>query len=92
MNERKLKAAGKMAFGAARIISGLATASGKGLIGSYCRNHNLMGSAIRLAHHSVTAGSAMLEAGWAEWNAASAVPETANEPEAATSGTPNHAA
>ncbi|WP_033927322.1 hypothetical protein [Sphingomonas sp. 35-24ZXX] len=92
MNEQKLKAAGKMAVGAARIVSGLATASGKGLMGSYFRNHGMLNAAVRVAEHSVNAGTAMLEAGWAEWNAASTAPETANEPEAATSGTPNQAA
>lgn len=92
MNEEKLKAAGKMAFGAARIASGLATAGGKGLIGGYCRNHGLMSAAYRLAQSSVSAGTAMLEAGWAEWNAASAPAKPADEPKAAASGTPNQAA
>lgn len=90
--QHKLKAAGKMAFGVARIASGLATAGGKGLIGGYCRNHGLMSAAYRLAQSSVSAGTAMLEAGWAEWNAASAPAKPADEPKAAASGTPNQAA
>ena len=92
MNEQKLKAAGKMAFGAARIVSGLATAGGKGLIGGYCRSHGMLHAAYRLAESSVHAGTAMLEAGWAEWNAASAPAKSTDAPEAAASGTPNHAA
>ena len=92
MNQQKLKAAGKMAFGAARIVSGLATAGGKGLIGGYCRSHGMLHAAYRLAESSVNAGTAMLEAGWAEWNAASTPANAADAPEAATSGTPNHAA
>ena len=92
MNEHKLKAAGKMAFGAARIASGLATAGGKGLIGGYCRNHGLVSAAYRLAQSSVNAGTAMLEEGWAEWNGASSTPRSPDAPDAAASGTPNHAA
>jgi hypothetical protein len=51
-----------------------------------------MSAAYRLAQSSVSAGTAMLEAGWAEWNAASGTANPADEPKAAASGTPNQAA
>lgn len=40
--EKKLKAAGKVALGVARIASGFATATGHGLLGGLFRQHHMM--------------------------------------------------
>ena len=80
VTQHKLKAAGKMAFGAARIAGGLATATGHGLIGAYCRKHHLMHAAFRLAKGSIEGGTAMVKDGLAEWNAAPAPADTSPQP------------
>ena len=64
----KMVAAGKVALGAARIASGIATATGHGLIGSYCKSHHQMGVAARLAKSSVEGGSEMIRDGWRDLN------------------------
>lgn len=80
MTQHKLKAAGKMAFGAARIASGLATATGHGLIGAYCQKHNAMHAAYRLAKGSIERGTALFNEGLADWQAADA-PASAAAPQ-----------
>jgi hypothetical protein len=65
--QKKLKAAGKVAWGAARIASGIATATGHGLLGAICRQHHVMHSALRYGQHSAESGLKTLKAGVAEW-------------------------
>ena len=72
ITQNKLKAAAKMAFGAARIASGLATATGHGLIGAYCQKHNAMPTAYQLAKGSIERGTALFNEGLADWQAADA--------------------
>jgi hypothetical protein len=64
----KWLAIGKVALGSARIASGAVTAIGQGLLGGYCRNHNMMQSAMRLGQHSITGGMKMAGEGWKELN------------------------
>ena len=69
MNERtrqELLAVGKIALGSVRIASGIATALGKGLLGTYCRNHHLTQVGIRIAQSSIKGGAQMIEDGWRE--------------------------
>lgn len=51
ITKRKLGAAGTMAFGAGRIISGLAMGTGHGLIGGFMRNHGHLKAAQAIAKH-----------------------------------------
>lgn len=59
----KLLSVGKMAVGAARIASGIATATGHGLVGAYCRNHHMMAMASRIAKSSCEGGAKMFKEG-----------------------------
>jgi hypothetical protein len=71
MNERtkrELLAVGKMALGSARIASGIATAVGKGLVGTYCGNHNLTRVGMTVARLSMKGGAKQFEEGWNEWH------------------------
>ena len=65
-----LKAAGKIVKGAAQIVSGTATATGHGLIGSYCRSHHMMGAAARLGTNSVKKGVDSIKEGLEDWKRA----------------------
>jgi hypothetical protein len=67
----KLAAAGKMAFGMARIGSGLATATGHGIIGSVLKNNGHMPTALRIAKSSIEGGKEAFDEGLADWNKAS---------------------
>lgn len=60
----KIKAVGKIAFGAFRIVSGIATATGQGVIGAYCKKHHMIGNAIRLGKMGIEGGSKMLGEGF----------------------------
>ena len=64
--KRKLLAAGKVIGGSARIVSGVATAFGVGLLGSFLRHHHMQRMAPQVARLSVEGGRKMLESGWAE--------------------------
>jgi len=64
----KLKAAGKMALGAARIVGGVVTAAGHGIVGGYFRSHHQMHLAARVARSSIEGGGKMIKEGCAEWN------------------------
>jgi hypothetical protein len=66
--QAKLKAAGKIALGAARVVGGVATATGHGILGSYLRSHHQMNVAVRLAKSSIEGGGKMFKEGFEEWN------------------------
>jgi hypothetical protein len=64
----KMVAVGKIGLGSARIVSGLATAFGKGLLGAYLQNHHLTRVAAMVAKSSLEGGGKMVENGWRELN------------------------
>lgn len=66
----KLVAAGKIALGTARMASAVATATGHGLIGTFCRNHHGMKLAIHIAKLGLRGGRKQLDEGIAEWKRA----------------------
>jgi hypothetical protein len=68
--KNKLKAAGKVAFGAARIVSGTATATGHGLLGAYCKKHHMLHAAVRYGTESAKAGMKTIEEGLSDWKRA----------------------
>lgn len=68
--KEKLAAAGKIACGAARVVGSIVTATGHGILGSYCRQHHMMNSAIRLASDGVRNGSKAIEEGVERWKRA----------------------
>lgn len=65
--ERKLKATGKIAYGAVRIAAGIATATGHGLLGSFCKSHHMMNAAARIGTAGVKAGMEAIEDGAKMW-------------------------
>lgn len=66
----KLIAAGKIGLGAARMASAVATATGHGLIGGFCRNHHGMRLAFHLGKLGLQGGRRQLDEGLAEWESA----------------------
>lgn len=68
--KEKIKAGAKIVFGAARIVTGLITATGHGLVGAYLRNHHMQGAALRLGKASAEAGGKMLDEGVKDWEKA----------------------
>jgi hypothetical protein len=64
----KLLAAGKIALGAARIVGGVVTATGHGILGSDLRSHHQMHVAARVAKSSIEGGGKMCKEGWDELN------------------------
>lgn len=67
ITQAKLAAAGKIAFGAGRVISGIAMGTGHGLFGAVFRSHGHMLAAQRIAMSSIEAGSATFREGLADW-------------------------
>ena len=67
ITQAKLEAAGKIAVGAGRVISGIAMGTGHGLLGAFFRSHGHMMAAQRIAMSSVEAGSATFREGLADW-------------------------
>jgi hypothetical protein len=67
----RMKACGKVALGAAKMVSGVVTATGHGLVGTYCRNHRAIQAAIALGVYSLASGTEMIEHGIAEFKDAS---------------------
>lgn len=59
----QLLAYGKVAVGSAKMVSGVATAFGKGIIGSYLKSHNLNRAAVQLAKHSIESGQKLISEG-----------------------------
>ena len=69
ITKRKLEAAGQMALGAGRIASGVAMATGHGLLGHFFRSHGHLIAAQRIAAESIKAGASTFREGFADWNA-----------------------
>lgn len=68
--KEKIKAAGKIALGAARVVSGIVTATGHGILGTYLKNHNMRAQALRLGKASTEAGGKMFDEGVKDWEKA----------------------
>ncbi|WP_395738319.1 hypothetical protein [Prosthecobacter sp.] len=68
--KEKLAAAGKIAYGAARVVGSIVTATGHGIIGSYCRQHHMMNAAARLASDGLKNGGKSIEEGIERWKRA----------------------
>jgi hypothetical protein len=66
----KLVAAGKIALGTARMASAVATATGHGIIGGFCRNHHGMRLAFHLGKLGLKGGREQFEEGLADWKRA----------------------
>jgi len=67
ITKRKLLAAGKVIGGTARIASGVATAFGVGLVGSFLKSHKMRTTAIQVARFSLEGGKKMLQNGLNEF-------------------------
>lgn len=67
ITKKKLAAAGKIAFGLGRMVSGVATATGHGIVGSYLKNHHMRMQAMRLGKEGFEAGQKCLNTGLEEW-------------------------
>ncbi|HNJ43708.1 MAG TPA: hypothetical protein PKZ53_24715 [Acidobacteriota bacterium] len=65
--KKKAIAAAKITFGAARVISGIATATGHGLLGTYLKSHHMRSQAVALGKRSVDGGIAMFKNGLDDW-------------------------
>jgi hypothetical protein len=65
--KRRVKAAGKMAVGAARTAGGVMTATGHGTLGGFFKSHHMMAQAIRLGKHSVEQGVKTFRSGLDDW-------------------------
>jgi hypothetical protein len=66
MDERtakKLKGAANMVVGAARVVSGVATATGHGIVGAALRKHHMTAQALRLGQMSAKAGAEQFQRG-----------------------------
>jgi hypothetical protein len=64
---RKFKAGAKIAMGAGRMVSGVLTATGHGLVGSFLKSHHLMRQGMILAKHSIEGGKKQFDKGLEEW-------------------------
>jgi hypothetical protein len=70
MDKAKLGAAAKMAWGAFRVAGGIATATGHGTLGAFCRNHHQMRVAAAIAKGSIQNGVKSFREGLDDWNRA----------------------
>ena len=61
--EKKIIAAGKIVKGAAQVASGVVTASGHGLIGTACRNSNMLTSAAIIGKKGCDSGAKSIKEG-----------------------------
>lgn len=68
MEKAKIDAATKMAWGALRIAGGVATATGHGAFGTFCRNHHQMRLAAKIAAESIKNGARTFRDGLDDWN------------------------
>lgn len=71
MTKAKLAAASKIALGGGRIVSGIMTATGHGLMGVYLKKHHHTAAAFHLAKSSVEKGQRLIDDGLADWKKAS---------------------
>ena len=70
MDKAKIDAATKMAWGAARIASGVVTATGHGVLGTACRNHHQMRLAVKFGAETIKKGVQTFRDGLDDWNRA----------------------
>ena len=63
----KVKAAAKVAVGAAQVASGVATATGHGILGAICKKHHMMTQAVMLGRHNVQRGMEKMKEGMDDW-------------------------
>ncbi len=70
MTKREALAVAKIGLGSARVASGVLTALGKGVLGTYCRNHRMTRAGIELGKYSIKGGTKMVQDGLREWRAA----------------------
>jgi hypothetical protein len=63
----KIEAAGKIAYGAFRVVSGVMLATGHGVVGSFLRSHHILRAGMGYAKHSVENGVKNIEEGFKEW-------------------------
>ncbi len=66
----KVAAAAKMAFGAIRMGSAIATGLGVGVIGGALRQHHMGHAAMRLGKLGVEGGKRLFDEGLADWKQA----------------------
>ena len=66
MEKRELIAMAKIGIGSARVVSGVLTGFGHGIVGAYCRSHHLTYLGRRLAKASVEGGTQMIDKGLQE--------------------------
>jgi X-X-X-Leu-X-X-Gly heptad repeat protein len=64
----QLKGAGKMATGAARVIGGVVTATGHGVVGGFLRSHHMTAHAVRLGANSIKSGTKQIQDGLSQFN------------------------
>lgn len=69
LTKKKIVAAGKIAFGVARMISGIATGTGHGIVGAYLKNHRMQSQAMQLGKMGFEAGQKCANEGIDEWKA-----------------------
>jgi hypothetical protein len=65
---RKVKAGAKIALGAGRMISGVLTATGHGLLGTFLKSHHLTRQGMMLGKYSIEGGKKQFDKGLEEWN------------------------
>jgi len=63
----KIKAVGKIVYGTVRVGTGIATATGHGILGAYLKSHHMQASAINIGLKGIDAGMKSLSEGWNEW-------------------------
>lgn len=68
--KQKVAAAAKMALGAIRIGSGIATGLGVGIVGGVLRHRHMSHVAMRLGKFGVEGGMRMFDEGLANWKQA----------------------
>jgi hypothetical protein len=66
----KLAAAGTIALGVGKIVSGVSMATGHGLMGSYLKKHHMMGYAARVATQNCKSGADKIREGVRLWKEA----------------------
>lgn len=67
IDKAKLDAAAKMAVGAARVASGVMTAAGHGMLGSFLKSHHMTRQAMMLGKMSVEGGARQFSEGLEAW-------------------------
>jgi len=65
--KKRMLAAGKIAFGVARVAGGIATATGHGLLGGFMKSHHMTSQALRLGQMGVKAGMKTVDEGLDDW-------------------------